>query len=77
RSVAEISALQTQLAGELDAQMQQTEQLYNDAVGAVGAVGAGNAHLVEAYKNKASARKWVLFIFLALSLVLLFLDWFD
>ncbi|KAJ1727196.1 hypothetical protein LPJ61_004707 [Coemansia biformis] len=77
RSVAEISALQIQLASELDAQMQQTEQLYDEAVGAVGAVGQGNEYLVSAYKNKASARKWVLFIFIALSVVLLFLDWFD
>ncbi|KAJ2762439.1 hypothetical protein IWQ57_005798 [Coemansia nantahalensis] len=77
RSIAEIATLQTRLAGELDAQMQQTEQLYNEAVGAVDSVGSGNAHLVEAYKTKASARKWVLFIFLALSVVLLFLDWFD
>ncbi|KAJ2319581.1 hypothetical protein H4S02_004317 [Coemansia sp. RSA 2611] len=77
RSVAEISALQSQLATELNAQMQQTEQLYNEAVGAVGAVEKGNDFLVAARKNQASARKWVLFVFIMLSIVLLFLDWFD
>ncbi|KAJ2483858.1 hypothetical protein IWW56_000004 [Coemansia sp. RSA 2131] len=77
RSVAEISALQTQLANELNAQMQQTEILYNEAVGAVDAVEQGNVHLASARKNQASARKWVLFIFIMLSVVLLFLDWFD
>ncbi|KAJ2170894.1 hypothetical protein GGH16_003137 [Coemansia sp. RSA 560] len=77
RSVAEISALQTQLANELNAQMQQTEILYNEAVGAVDAVEQGNVHLASAHKNQASTRKWVLFIFIMLSVVLLFLDWFD
>ncbi|KAJ2343568.1 hypothetical protein IWW50_002118 [Coemansia erecta] len=77
RSVAEISALQAQLANELNAQMQQTERLYNEAVGAVDAVEQGNVHLVSARKNQASTRKWVLFIFIMLSIVLLFLDWFD
>ncbi|KAJ2784793.1 hypothetical protein H4R18_000920 [Coemansia javaensis] len=77
RSIAEISALQTQLATELHAQMQKTEQIYNEAVGAVDAVGQGNEHLVEARRNKASARKWVMFVFIALSVVLFFLDWFD
>ncbi|KAJ2441715.1 hypothetical protein IWW46_003376, partial [Coemansia sp. RSA 2440] len=72
-----ISALQTQLANELNAQMQQTEILYNEAVGAVDAVEQGNVHLASAHKNQASTRKWVLFIFIMLSVVLLFLDWFD
>ncbi|KAJ2097362.1 hypothetical protein IW146_010200 [Coemansia sp. RSA 922] len=77
RSVLEISTLQTQLATEMDAQMQQTERLYNDAVGALDAVGQGNDHLVSARKHQSSARKWVLIILFVLSLVLLFLDWFD
>ncbi|KAJ2812314.1 hypothetical protein H4S07_001480 [Coemansia furcata] len=77
RSVLEISTLQTQLATEMDAQMQQTERLYNDAVGALDAVGQGNDYLVSARKHQSSARKWVLIILFVLSLVLLFLDWFD
>ncbi|KAJ2615724.1 hypothetical protein H4S08_001082 [Coemansia sp. RSA 1365] len=77
RSVAEISALQSQLATELNSQMQQTERLYNEAVGAVDAVEKGNEHLISARKHQSSTRKWVLFIFIMLSLVLLFLDWFD
>ncbi|KAJ2660314.1 hypothetical protein IWW48_003023 [Coemansia sp. RSA 1200] len=77
RSIAEISALQTQLANELNAQMQLTEKLYDEAVGAVDDVSYGNEYLVSAKKHQASARKWVLFIFIVLSLVLMFLDWFD
>ncbi|KAJ2080801.1 hypothetical protein H4R24_002805 [Coemansia sp. RSA 988] len=77
RSVAEISALQSQLATELNSQMQQTERLYNEAVGAVDAVDKGNEYLISARKHQSSTRKWVLFIFIMLSLVLLFLDWFD
>ncbi|KAJ2685738.1 hypothetical protein IWW39_004088 [Coemansia spiralis] len=77
RSILEISTLQSQLATEMDAQMQQTERLYNDAVGALDAVGQGNEHLVSARKHQSSARKWVLIILFVLSLVLLFLDWFD
>ncbi|KAJ1740740.1 hypothetical protein LPJ68_003493 [Coemansia sp. RSA 1086] len=77
RSVAEISALQIQLSNELSSQMQQTEQLYNEAVGAVELVEKGNESLVSAHKNQASTRKWVLFIFIMLSFVLLFLDWYD
>ncbi|KAJ2727017.1 hypothetical protein GGI07_000134 [Coemansia sp. Benny D115] len=77
RSVLEISALQTQLANELNAQMQQTERLYNEAVGAVDAVDQGNDYLVSARKHQSTARKWVLIIFIVLSLVLMFLDWFD
>ncbi|KAJ2162025.1 hypothetical protein GGF46_001017 [Coemansia sp. RSA 552] len=77
RSVAEISALQTQLANELNSQMQQTEQIYNEAVGAADNVDHGNQYLVSAGKNQASARKWTLFVFVTLSVVLLFLDWFD
>ncbi|KAJ2091275.1 hypothetical protein EV179_001259 [Coemansia sp. RSA 487] len=77
RSIVEISTLQTQLANELNAQMQQTEKLYDEAVGAVDDVSHGNEYLVSARKHQASARKWVLVIFIVLSLVLLFLDWFD
>ncbi|PIA19614.1 hypothetical protein COEREDRAFT_100164, partial [Coemansia reversa NRRL 1564] len=77
RSVVEISALQSQLATELNSQMQQTERLYNEAVGAVDAVDKGNEYLISARKHQSSTRKWVLFIFIMLSLVLLFLDWFD
>ncbi|KAJ2505212.1 hypothetical protein IWW47_002150 [Coemansia sp. RSA 2052] len=77
RSVLEISTLQTQLATEMNAQMQQTERLYNDAVGALDAVGQGNDYLVSARKHQSSTRKWVLIILFVLSLVLLFLDWFD
>ncbi|KAJ2734105.1 hypothetical protein IW152_002547 [Coemansia sp. BCRC 34962] len=77
RSILEISTLQSQLATEMDAQMQQTERLYNDAVGALDAVGQGNSYLVSARKHQSSARKWVLIILFVLSLVLLFLDWFD
>ncbi|KAJ2005679.1 hypothetical protein GGI04_002148 [Coemansia thaxteri] len=77
RSVMEISALQSQLATEMDAQMQQTERLYNEAVGSLDAVGQGNDYLVSARKNQSTARKWVMIILLVLSLVLLFLDWFD
>ncbi|KAI8323922.1 hypothetical protein GQ54DRAFT_89708 [Martensiomyces pterosporus] len=77
RSLLEISTLQSQLANELSAQTQQTERLYNEAVGAADAVGQGNDYLVSARKNQATARKWVLTIFIVLSLVLLFLDWFD
>ncbi|KAJ1718919.1 hypothetical protein LPJ53_006218 [Coemansia erecta] len=77
RSIVEISTLQSQLANELNAQMQQTEQLYNEAVGALDAVDKGNEYLVSARKNQSSSRKWVLVIFIVLSLVLLFLDWFD
>ncbi|KAJ1811386.1 hypothetical protein LPJ56_005814, partial [Coemansia sp. RSA 2599] len=77
RSLAEISTLQTQLANELNAQMQQTERLYSEAVGALDAVSKGNDYLVSARKHQAGARKWVLIIFVVLSFVLLFLDWFD
>ncbi|KAJ2747116.1 hypothetical protein GGI20_000821 [Coemansia sp. BCRC 34301] len=77
RSVLEISTLQTQLATEMNVQMQQTERLYNDAVGALDAVGQGNDYLVSARNHQSSARKWVLLILFVLSLVLLFLDWFD
>ncbi|KAJ2542821.1 hypothetical protein EV175_006026 [Coemansia sp. RSA 1933] len=77
RSIVEISTLQTQLANELNAQMQQTERLYEEAVGAVDDVSHGNDYLISARKHQASARKWVLMIFIVLSLVLLFLDWFD
>ncbi|KAJ2371492.1 hypothetical protein GGI05_007811, partial [Coemansia sp. RSA 2603] len=68
KSIVEISTLQTQLANELDAQMQQTEQLYNQAVGALDAVDKGNDNLVSARKNQSSSRKWVLAIFIVLSL---------
>ncbi|KAJ1954739.1 hypothetical protein GGI12_005724 [Dipsacomyces acuminosporus] len=77
RSLLEISTMQSQLANELNAQAQMTERLYNEAVGAVDAVGQGNDHLISARKNQAAARKWVLVIFIVLSFVLLFLDWFD
>ncbi|KAI9505170.1 hypothetical protein GGI25_000328 [Coemansia spiralis] len=77
KSVVEISTLQTQLASELNAQMQLTERLYDEAVGAVDDVGQGNEYLVSARKHQSDARKWVLMIFIVLSLVLLFLDWFD
>ncbi|KAJ1887071.1 hypothetical protein LPJ81_006588, partial [Coemansia sp. IMI 209127] len=77
RSIVEISTLQTQLANELNAQMQQTEKLYDEAVGAVDDVSHGNEYLVSARKHQVTARKWVLIIFIVLSLVLLFLDWFD
>ncbi|KAJ1895815.1 hypothetical protein LPJ66_004359 [Kickxella alabastrina] len=77
RSVLEISTLQSQLATELNAQMQQTERLYNEAVGALDDVGQGNDYLISARKHQSTARKWVLTIFIVLSLVLLFLDWFD
>ncbi|KAJ1644620.1 hypothetical protein J3B02_005381 [Coemansia erecta] len=77
RSLVEISTLQTQLANELNAQMQQTERLYNEAVGSLDAVGQGNEYLVSARKHQSGARKWVLIVFVVLSFVLLFLDWFD
>ncbi|KAJ2231582.1 hypothetical protein H4R99_004082 [Coemansia sp. RSA 1722] len=77
RSLVEISTLQTQLANELNTQMQQTERLYSEAVGALDAVSQGNEYLVSARKHQAGARKWVLIMFVVLSFVLLFLDWFD
>lgn len=76
RSIVEISTLQSQLATEIDQQMQQTERLYNEAVGAVDAVDQGNEFLISARKNQATARRWVMVILVVLSLVLLFLDWF-
>ncbi|KAJ1937969.1 hypothetical protein FBU59_004592 [Linderina macrospora] len=77
RSLLEISALQTQLANELSAQTQMTERLYSEAVGTVDAVDKGNEFLISARKHQSTARKWVLTVFIVLSLVLLFLDWFD
>ncbi|KAJ1949744.1 hypothetical protein EC988_004647 [Linderina pennispora] len=77
KSLLEISALQTQLANELSAQTQMTERLYSEAVGTVDAVDKGNEFLISARKHQSTARKWVLTVFIVLSLVLLFLDWFD
>ncbi|KAJ2787133.1 hypothetical protein GGI15_000962 [Coemansia interrupta] len=63
-SPQELKALQTEnqnIVLEFESALdQQTEQLYNEAVGALDAVDKGNDYLVSARKNQSSSRKWVL-----------------
>ncbi|KAJ1920817.1 hypothetical protein H4219_001053 [Mycoemilia scoparia] len=77
RSLLEISSIQSQLAQHLSHQAAQTERLYNEAVGAVESVEVGNMSLVSAHRHQSDTRKWVLFIVIVSSFVLLFLDWYS
>ncbi|PVV00384.1 hypothetical protein BB560_005240 [Smittium megazygosporum] len=77
KAIIEISTLQSQMSQHLANQLHQTEQFYNESLNTLTNLEAGNTSLRSSQKNLASARRWVLFIILLLSFVLLFLDWFD
>ena len=77
RALLEISELHSQMATHLRQQLEQTEKLYEEATGNVNLVLEGNTELTQAGKRMADTRKWVLFIMILASMVLLFLDWYD
>lgn len=72
----EISALQTELVANLTRQTELTDQLYDDAIAATGAVEKGNVELHEAKKRAKDSRLFILIFLMGASLSLLFLHYY-
>jgi syntaxin 18 len=76
RAILEISELQNQLMMHVAAQAKETERLYEEAIASTDLVREGNQQLLEAGRQSADTRKWILFLLIVASLILLFLDWY-
>jgi syntaxin 18 len=72
----EIASLQTELVTQLTRQSEITDQLYDDAVAATGAVDKGNVELREAKRRAKDSRLFILVFLIGASLSLLFLHYY-
>lgn len=76
KSLLEVSALQTELVRHLVQQTEVTERLYEEAVGSVAEVKAGNEQLKQARKRGEEGRLFLLIFLIGAAMALLFLDWY-
>jgi syntaxin 18 len=72
----EIASLQTELVTQLTRQTEITDQLYEDAVAATGAVEKGNVQLREAKQRAKDSRLFILVFLIGASFSLLFLHYY-
>jgi syntaxin 18 len=72
----EIASLQTELVQQLTRQNEITDQLYEDAIAATGAVEKGNEQLREAKRRAKDSRLFILVFLIGASFSLLFLHYY-
>lgn len=77
KALLEISTLQNQLTEHLAAQTAQTDRLYADSIASTERIEQGNLQLIGTREHNRGTRKFVLFLLIMASLVLLFLDWYS
>lgn len=77
RNVLEMSALSSLFATHVQAQAEQIESLYQDAIESSRHLDVGNVEMRKTIARKSSAQKYVAFLLLIAALALLFLDWYS
>ena len=77
RNVIEMSALSSLFATHVQAQAEQIESLYNDAVESSRHFEMGNVEMKKTIARKGDAQRYVAIILLVATLGLLFLDWYS
>jgi len=77
RNVLEMSALSSLFATHVQAQAEQIESLYQDAIESSRHLDVGNVEMRKTIARKGSAQKWVALFLLIAALALLFLDWYS
>lgn len=77
RNVIEMSALSSLFATHVQAQAEQIESLYNDAVESSRHFEMGNLEMKKTIARKGDAQKYVAIILLIATFGLLFLDWYS
>lgn len=77
QSIQDIASLQSTLAYHLQEQQQRIDALYEESWQTTDRVREANKNLVSASKNFADRRICILTFFLVMTIVLLFLDWYE
>ena len=77
KSLLEIAQLQSTLEHHVVSQYQEMQRLHDEAVGTTDTVRSGNAVLAKATQRGVEFRNFMLFFFLLLSLILLFLHYYE
>lgn len=77
KNVIEMSALSSLFATHVQAQAEQIESLYQDAIESSRHLDMGNVEMKKTIARKGSAQRYVALILLVATLGLLFLDWYS
>jgi syntaxin 18 len=77
RNVLEMSALSSLFSTHVQAQAEQIEALYMEALESSRHLDLGNVEMKKTIKRKGSAQKYVALFLLIATLALLFLDWYS
>ncbi|KAJ1555382.1 hypothetical protein HK096_002355 [Nowakowskiella sp. JEL0078] len=77
QSLAEISAMQTQLTNLLTEQQSIVQVLHEEAITATETIISANRYLENAKKHFSDSRTWVIVFLLLASFILIFLDWYS
>ena len=77
KNVLEMSALSSLFSTHVQAQAEQIEALYQDAIESSRHLDWGNVEMKKTIERKGGAQRIIAFIFLVATLGLLFLDWYS
>lgn len=76
QSISQVSEMQSALAMHLSTQSEVIDQIHGHAITSTARIQTGNAYLKEADRIFGGPKVWVLVVFLLLSFILLFLDYY-